>query len=245
MMKRSCDYKKFPQDANDEEKRTATTNSPRRSNSNGSNSGSQAGGFSLVRRKDIGWLLVLAGCLLYLLVCYLNGNEGYPGENKGQVQKKATGLLYAGKGQNQTQLLRKKSHKNHPLDWRQKIKQEHESEPSSIPPAKLEIEEEEDPCTIWLAPSSLKGNPGYGIFTTRHISKDDAVLQSGPDGLSIPLEDLRYDPKDYNESKAKKKWRHIWGTYAVAGMPSALFCCGHQALNCALQFCSSFQATIM
>lgn len=34
----------------------------------------------------------------------------------------------------------------------------------------------EDECGIWLAPSSLKGHPGFGIYTTRDIGKTESIL---------------------------------------------------------------------
>ena len=35
---------------------------------------------------------------------------------------------------------------------------------------------EEKECGIWLAPSSLKGHPGFGIYTTRDIGKTESIL---------------------------------------------------------------------
>jgi hypothetical protein len=34
----------------------------------------------------------------------------------------------------------------------------------------------EKECGIWLAPSSLKGHPGFGIYTTRDIAKTESIL---------------------------------------------------------------------
>ncbi len=59
---------------------------------------------------------------------------------------------------------------------------------------------EEDPCTIWMAPSSVKGLDGYGIFTTRSIKAGSKMLP-GPDGPSIPVIDYVRGPwtKTMNE----------------------------------------------
>jgi hypothetical protein len=45
-------------------------------------------------------------------------------------------------------------------------------------------------CTVWMAPSSLKGLHGFGVFTTRPIALGEKVL-NGPDGVSIPVEAYR------------------------------------------------------
>ena len=60
---------------------------------------------------------------------------------------------------------------------------------------------EDDPCTIWMAPSSVKGLDGYGIFTTRSIQTGSQMLSGGPDGPSIPVVDYIRGPwtKTMNE----------------------------------------------
>lgn len=44
--------------------------------------------------------------------------------------------------------------------------------------------------TIWIAPSSLRGVNGYGIFTTRDLGPGESLL-GVPDGVSIPVEAYR------------------------------------------------------
>lgn len=65
-------------------------------------------------------------------------------------------------------------------------------------------------CTIWMAPSSLKGVPGYGIFTTRDIPALDPVL-GGPDGLSVPIE--AYNERSGGNGAAKDAWINVWDNY--------------------------------
>jgi hypothetical protein len=65
--------------------------------------------------------------------------------------------------------------------------------------------------TIWLAPSSLLGHPGYGLFTTRNLTAGEPVL-GGPDGLSIPVEDRWYEVSGELGEK-KKNWIHLWNSY--------------------------------
>lgn len=47
--------------------------------------------------------------------------------------------------------------------------------------------DDEKQCTVWMAPSSLLGHPGFGLFTTRDMVQNELVL-GGPDGISIPIE---------------------------------------------------------
>lgn len=63
---------------------------------------------------------------------------------------------------------------------------------------------QEKQCTIYMAPSSLKGLDGYGIFTTRDIEKDASIF-SEQDGPSIPVIDYKSGPwmKTWNE--------YLWG----------------------------------
>ena len=48
---------------------------------------------------------------------------------------------------------------------------------------------EESECGIWLAPSSLKGHPGFGIYTTRDIGKTESILagQVRPECVSFTM----------------------------------------------------------
>lgn len=60
-------------------------------------------------------------------------------------------------------------------------------------------------CTIWMAPSSLKGlDDAYGIFTTRDIQKGSSIFNE-PNGPSIPI-------IDYN----KGEWLTLWYEYVWA-----------------------------
>lgn len=64
--------------------------------------------------------------------------------------------------------------------------------------------------TVWIAPSSLKGFAGYGVFTTRDLDKDESILGI-PDGVAIPIE------TDWDDHTPKVKERHdwweVWGNY--------------------------------
>jgi SET domain len=53
--------------------------------------------------------------------------------------------------------------------------------------------------TIWIAPSSVRGVNGYGIFTTRNLKAGESIL-GGPDGVAIPFEPyLHRDVPDRND----------------------------------------------
>jgi len=59
-------------------------------------------------------------------------------------------------------------------------------------------------CGIYMAPSSIKGLDGYGVFTTRDIEKDTSIF-SEPDGPSIPV-------VDYNRGDWMSTWdEYLWG----------------------------------
>ncbi|CAB9507051.1 Guanylate cyclase [Seminavis robusta] len=70
-------------------------------------------------------------------------------------------------------------------------------------------------CSIFMAPSSLKGLQGYGIFTTRDIDELESILQA-PDGPSIVVTDFRTQ-QNKNESKEmvdfRRHWTHMWDHY--------------------------------
>jgi len=66
-------------------------------------------------------------------------------------------------------------------------------------------------CTIYFAPSSLKGFPGYGIYTTRDLWKGERIL-GGPDGVSIPVEQPRRRT-DFPKKDLVQKWTRLWGDY--------------------------------
>lgn len=59
-----------------------------------------------------------------------------------------------------------------------------------------------------MAPSSLKGLDGYGIFTTRDIEAGSNML-SGQDGPSIPVFDHTHGPWT-------KTWNEYWWGRGVA-----------------------------
>ena len=64
--------------------------------------------------------------------------------------------------------------------------------------------------TVWIAPSSLKGVNGYGVFTTRDLQPDESILGI-PDGVAIPVE------TNWDESSPKLPerlaWWQVWGNY--------------------------------
>lgn len=70
---------------------------------------------------------------------------------------------------------------------------------------------EEKTCGIWIAPSSLKGHAGFGIYTTRDIKKKESIL-FGQDGPSIPIVDY-FDGPNMN---LRENWMDVWGNYGWA-----------------------------
>jgi hypothetical protein len=60
-------------------------------------------------------------------------------------------------------------------------------------------------CGIWMAPSSLRPNPGFGIFTTRDISYKESILHQ-PDAVAIPVHDMRRR----NNMPFAEDRRHLW-----------------------------------
>lgn len=74
--------------------------------------------------------------------------------------------------------------------------------------------------TIWMAPSSLKGLDGYGIFTTRDIQEGSSIFTE-PDGPSIPI-------IDYN----KGPWLNLWYEYVWArGVSDQVSFLGHKVMD--------------
>lgn len=63
-------------------------------------------------------------------------------------------------------------------------------------------EDEVKQCSIFMAPSSLMGHTGFGIYTTRDIERGSDIL-SAPDGPSIPV-------VDYSSGPPSKKVRDDW-----------------------------------
>jgi len=61
-----------------------------------------------------------------------------------------------------------------------------------------------------MAPSSLIGNPGFGIFVTRDLQRNEKVL-NGPDGISIPI--VAYLQLSVPKGHLKKAWIAVWDNY--------------------------------
>eukprot|EP00977_Amphora_coffeiformis_P021426 scaffold9318_cov147-Amphora_coffeaeformis.AAC.5 len=51
-----------------------------------------------------------------------------------------------------------------------------------------------------MAPSSLKGHAGLGIYTTRGIAANDSIL-AAPDGPALPVIDTDHVPRKYRLAK--------------------------------------------
>ena len=69
----------------------------------------------------------------------------------------------------------------------------------------------EQDCSIYVAPSSLKGFPGLGIYTTRDLWKGEPIL-GGPDGISIPIE-TAYHQRNLPKFQLRRQWANLWGEY--------------------------------
>lgn len=67
-------------------------------------------------------------------------------------------------------------------------------------------------CTVWIAPSSINGLKGFGVFTTRDLAADEHIL-GVPDGVSIPI--IGYWERDGGAavSAAKDAWMAVWDNY--------------------------------
>jgi hypothetical protein len=65
--------------------------------------------------------------------------------------------------------------------------------------------------TIWIAPSSLKGVNGYGVYTTRDLAAGDSLL-GAPDGVSIPVEEIYHNkgPNKVQLRPFKKLFDNYW-----------------------------------
>ena len=64
--------------------------------------------------------------------------------------------------------------------------------------------------SVWIAPSSLKGFAGYGVFTTRPLAKGEHII-GRPDGVAIPVE-TDWDRRAPLQ-KERRNWSHMWGNY--------------------------------
>lgn len=69
-------------------------------------------------------------------------------------------------------------------------------------------------CGIWMAPSSLRPNPGFGIFTTRDIAHDESILHQ-PDAVSIPLHDMRRRTNMPLSEERRNLWVNVFGNVSV------------------------------
>jgi hypothetical protein len=89
---------------------------------------------------------------------------------------------------------------------------------SMVPGIQLEHDRHRDAtiteCGIWMAPSSLRPDPGFGIFTTRHINHDESILHS-PDAVTIPLHDMRRRTNMPLLDERRKLWRNVFGNVSV------------------------------
>jgi hypothetical protein len=64
--------------------------------------------------------------------------------------------------------------------------------------------------TIWIAPSSLKGVNGYGIFTTRDLAAGESLL-GAPDGVAVPVE--RYQHPSKPAVRERSQFLNLFGEY--------------------------------
>jgi hypothetical protein len=65
-------------------------------------------------------------------------------------------------------------------------------------------------CGIWMAPSSLRPNPGFGIFTTRNITYYESILHQ-PDAVSVPLHDMRRRNNVPLAEERRNTWVNVFG----------------------------------
>ena len=93
-------------------------------------------------------------------------------------------------------------------------------------PQEEELGTGHDRCGIWMAPSSIRPYPGYGIFTTRHIKSQDYILH-GPDAVSIPLHDMRTIRKGDHKlplyEERRRVWRNVFSNVCTASMYCVVF----------------------
>jgi hypothetical protein len=72
-------------------------------------------------------------------------------------------------------------------------------------------------CGIWMAPSSLRPNPGFGIFTTRNIAHHESILHQ-PDAVSIALHDMRRRDNIPLEEERRNLWMNVFGNVSDTKM---------------------------
>lgn len=74
-------------------------------------------------------------------------------------------------------------------------------------------ESSSESCGIWMAPSSLVPYPGYGIFTTRTIHKQESILHAPSDAVSIQIREA-YRFQNMPDSAARRRWwDNTFGNY--------------------------------
>jgi hypothetical protein len=94
-----------------------------------------------------------------------------------------------------------------------KTKKTQQSNTNNNEEEQQESEESSNSCGIWMAPSSLKPYPGYGIFTTRHIHKKESILHSSSDAVSIQIRDAHRFTNMPLIKERKKWWSNTFGNY--------------------------------
>ena len=66
-----------------------------------------------------------------------------------------------------------------------------------------------------MAPSSLKGHAGYGVFTTEDIATGDPILSGPPgtpDGPTVGVVDASHNIPPSLRA-ANHQWHNVWGHY--------------------------------
>jgi hypothetical protein len=64
-----------------------------------------------------------------------------------------------------------------------------------------------------MAPSSLVGGAGFGMFTTRDMEANEKIL-GGPDGISIPVVSYyQYRRKNAPNAAQHKAWIKLWNNW--------------------------------
>lgn len=74
---------------------------------------------------------------------------------------------------------------------------------------------DEKQCSIFMARSSLKGHTGFGLYTTRGLSRGDAVLSGPPgtpDGPTVAVVDSTQNVP-LNLRAIMNQWHNVWGNY--------------------------------
>lgn len=72
-----------------------------------------------------------------------------------------------------------------------------------------------------MAPSSLKGSVGFGIYTTRDMARHEAIL-AGPDGPALPVVDASRGPS--HQKLARRAWFRTFDEYWWGrGVPDHVF----------------------